>query len=97
MWYGALLDYPDQAVLDLGDYDHDGEGSWNVVRVDVQTGKRRRLGNVRDKLYSHLIYQHTTTRMTPEEVHQIGVQEVARIELDEVLQRLDRGEVPLPW
>jgi hypothetical protein len=28
-WYGALLDYPDQAVLDLGDYDHDGEGAWN--------------------------------------------------------------------
>ena len=34
-----------------------------------------------DALYSHLIYQHTTTRMTPQEVHQIGVQEVARIEL----------------
>jgi hypothetical protein len=29
VWYAALLDYPDQAVLALGDYDHDADGSWN--------------------------------------------------------------------
>jgi hypothetical protein len=32
---------------------YDGEGSWDIVRVDVETGERRHLGNVREKLYSH--------------------------------------------
>jgi len=29
VWYGALVDYPDQVVLDLGQYDHDGSGALN--------------------------------------------------------------------
>ena len=28
-WYAALLDYPDQAQLALGDYDHAADGAWN--------------------------------------------------------------------
>ncbi len=28
-WFGALVDYPDQLLLDLGEYDHDGGGSLN--------------------------------------------------------------------
>lgn len=28
-WFGALVDYPDQLVLDLGEYDHNGSGSLN--------------------------------------------------------------------
>ncbi len=29
LWFGALVDYPDQIVLDLGEYDHDGSGTFN--------------------------------------------------------------------
>lgn len=28
-WFGALVDYPDQIVLDLGEYDHGGAGTFN--------------------------------------------------------------------
>jgi len=28
-WFGALVDYPDQLVLDLGEFDHDGSGTLN--------------------------------------------------------------------
>ena len=39
--------------------------------------------------YAALIHAYTTTRMTPEQIHQIGVQEVARIEKE--MERLARA------
>jgi uncharacterized protein (DUF885 family) len=39
--------------------------------------------------YAALIHSYTTTRMTPEQIHQIGVQEVARIEKE--MERLARA------
>ena len=42
VWYGALLDYPDQAVLDLGDYDHDASGSWNQRTTGAAGGSARK-------------------------------------------------------
>ena len=39
--------------------------------------------------YAALIHSYTTTRMTPEQIHQIGVQEVARIEKE--MQQLARA------
>ncbi len=43
VWYAALLDYPDQAVLDLGDYDHDGEGAWNERTTGTAGGFHAKL------------------------------------------------------
>jgi prolyl oligopeptidase len=40
--------------------------------------------------YAALIHAYTTTRMTPEQIHQIGLQEVARIEKD--MERLARAD-----
>jgi uncharacterized protein (DUF885 family) len=40
--------------------------------------------------YDALIHAYTTTRMTPEQIHQVGVQEVARIEKE--MQRLARAD-----
>jgi uncharacterized protein (DUF885 family) len=33
-----------------------------------------------DRLYVHLIHEFTTTHLTPQQIHQLGLQEVARIE-----------------
>jgi uncharacterized protein (DUF885 family) len=42
-----------------------------------------------DELYAYMIRHYTTTNETPEQVHQIGLQEVARInrEMDRVMQQ----------
>lgn len=42
-----------------------------------------------DELYAYMIRHYTTTQMTPEEVYQTGVREVARIngEMDQVMQQ----------
>ena len=42
-----------------------------------------------DELYAYMIRHYTTTNETPEQVHQIGLQEVARInrEMDQVMQQ----------
>lgn len=42
-------------------------------------------------LYAHQLWKMTTTRMTPEEIHRLGVDEVARIrvEMMEVIRRSD--------
>jgi uncharacterized protein (DUF885 family) len=43
-----------------------------------------------DKLYRHLIQSNTTLALTPEEIHQVGLGEVARItaEMDKIRQRV---------
>lgn len=41
-----------------------------------------------DEFYQFCLQKHTTTDLTPEEVHQIGLQEVARIQ-EEMLQRFE--------
>ncbi len=43
VWYAALLDYPDQAVLDLGDLDHDASGSFNRSTTGTAGGFHARL------------------------------------------------------
>jgi uncharacterized protein (DUF885 family) len=47
-----------------------------------------------DGYYDHLIRSHTTTSLNAEEVHNIGLAEVARIEkeLDDVLRSLGQGQ-----
>jgi hypothetical protein len=42
-WFGALVDYPDQVVLDLGEYDHDGGGSFNARMRGAGGGATLRL------------------------------------------------------
>lgn len=42
-WFGALVDYPDQLVLDLGEYDHDGHGSLNERLQSAGGGLHLRL------------------------------------------------------
>lgn len=41
-----------------------------------------------DKFYQFCLQKHTTTNLTPKEIHQIGLQEVARIQT-EMLQRFE--------
>ncbi len=43
VWYAALLDYPNQAVFDLGDYDHDGDGAWNQRTTGTAGGFHAKL------------------------------------------------------
>ena len=44
--------------------------------------------------YAYFLRRFTTTNLTPEEIHQIGLREVARIEkeMDEILRRLGRAD-----
>jgi len=42
-WYGALVDYPDQLVLDFGEYDHDGSGTFNERMQGAGGGVNLRL------------------------------------------------------
>jgi uncharacterized protein (DUF885 family) len=47
--------------------------------------------------YAYALRRFTTTNLTPEQVHQIGLREVARIEseMDTIFRRLGRSEGPL--
>jgi uncharacterized protein (DUF885 family) len=47
-----------------------------------------------DKAYAHALAQFTTTRMSAEQIHALGLREVARIEgeMDRVLKGLNRSE-----
>jgi uncharacterized protein (DUF885 family) len=49
------------------------------------------------KAYAYALRRFTTTNLTPEQVHQIGLREVARIEseMDTIFRRLGRSEGPL--
>jgi uncharacterized protein (DUF885 family) len=56
----------------------------------TQARPQTALGSLKDgrAAYTALIFAYTTTRMTPEQIHQIGLQEVARIEKE--MERLAR-------
>jgi len=43
VWFASLVDYPDQAVLDLGDLDHDAPGSLNQSLTNSAGGFHARL------------------------------------------------------
>lgn len=43
VWFASLVDYPDQVVLDLGNLDHDAEGSWNRRLAGPAGGLHARL------------------------------------------------------
>lgn len=47
--------------------------------------------------YAHALRQYTTTSLTAEQIHEIGLQQVARIEaeMDRILKSLGRSEGPL--
>ena len=49
------------------------------------------------EIYAYNLRRYTTTTMTAEEIHQIGLQQVARIEkdMDAILRRLGRTEGPV--
>jgi hypothetical protein len=43
VWYAPLIDYPDQVVLDLGDWDHDAPGGMNQSVVNTAGSAHFRL------------------------------------------------------
>ncbi len=48
-----------------------------------------------DALYAHLVRLHTTTNLTPAQIHEIGLREVARIRDELVCRVFGRRDGPL--
>jgi uncharacterized protein (DUF885 family) len=79
-------------------YDQHFVSSWKTLETFLRDTYRKQarsqtaLTSLRDgrAAYAALINAYTTTRLTPEQIHQLGVQEVARIEKE--MERLARAD-----
>jgi uncharacterized protein (DUF885 family) len=79
-------------------YDQHFVASWKKLEAFLRDSYRPQarpqtaLASLKDgrAAYAALIHAYTTTRMTPEQIHQMGLQEVARIEKE--MERLARAD-----
>jgi uncharacterized protein (DUF885 family) len=67
----------------------------NFIRDEYMPAAREGVGLVHmkggDRLYAHLIERHTTTRMSADAIHRLGLAEVARLQADLQMVKRDIG------